>query len=610
MRGLEEVSPVWLALQIQRSDIAFLCGAGTSVPSGLPTAAAFVRQFIYALEEAASCKLPQETVDKLSMHRLEHILQIAQQTPAFALDDCLACLQNARPNFVHSAIMRCISRYGRRPGVVLTTNFDSLFEDSASQMNPRVPVTVAGLSDLGDIGHHDNLVVKLHGDLSDDSARSIRSVVATLDLFSRRFTQEEEQTLDKLLRDRTLIVLGYSGSDHYDVMPYLSRHPSDSLIWLQHDSGLSDLLISKAESPGRLRYFFSRRNDVYALAHTERLLRAVQEFLGDAPLQESPTLAGREWHTRLEEYVEQRGPHRLLVLGDLLLDSGEFELAIENYKTALVTLPDDDYRARAKANRNIGTAYVLLERPNDAAGVLFSALESIRNLPNRDWAEESGILLGLGMAYKKAIPINPDYAAAAVAYTMESAEAGEAAGAPEKTALADANLGIMMMEFALNGEAEFEPALYTAVGALERAVRYFADNNLFYRMLLNGQRLADCYVALQQFDRAAFLYRRLAWLRRGIDYLDAGEEYRKTLGMVAATSGFASVMGISILDVLSWQWFASLGIEPSIAAELLKEARTVKREAIDPAGPETPTGWALVQYIYAKGEEFARRTTT
>lgn len=167
------------------------------------------------------------------------------------------------PSLLHYRLADAIARGAS----VLTTNFDSLLEIAYYEQTTRtdMPVQVA-LSRRNECParttmtftsfasqHHRPALLKLHGTLRSPTAiqeglrvRSVaadarRSIIATLDRLTGRFNTyglepAKERVLRAALRDRVLVVMGYSGSDTFDVIPSLERclPQARAIIWCAH----------------------------------------------------------------------------------------------------------------------------------------------------------------------------------------------------------------------------------------------------------------------------------------------------------------------------------------------------------------------------------------
>jgi hypothetical protein len=352
---VDERLPVsWLVEAIRNDNCAFLCGAGVSVPSKLPDAASFVAWLVDCLVDAcasAGAELTDAAMTRLRQERLEWVLGVAGRTPGVSPADALAPLDGANPSGIHGFVAECAGRFGTRPGVVLTTNFDCCLEDAFGVCGRPAPRVLAAPNLDGDLASGDDVVVaKVHGSLRGPAGR--RAVSATLDAIGQYFSRPAEARLNQLLKTRSLVVLGYSGNDHHDVMPYLWQrmHPEPlRIIWVQHDGALSGDHVLRIEPPQELRLLVGDR---YVRANTTAVVRRAAESLGIAPLLE-PAAGGPAWRAGVREWVWSLGPRSLLVLGDLAMNADDHDCALSLYSAQSTGCPD--LRTSSRESRRAGT---------------------------------------------------------------------------------------------------------------------------------------------------------------------------------------------------------------------------------------------------------------
>ncbi|HKP77368.1 MAG TPA: SIR2 family protein [Longimicrobiaceae bacterium] len=142
------------------------------------------------------------------------------------LDDC------GTANLWHFHVAAAL----RRGAVVLTTNFDTRVEEAcvALGVHPRVAVLSGSRRRVAELT--DANLVKLHGSFPYPGRRF--TPIGTLSQISRFGLGYERLRplvgrLQELLRERSLVVAGYSGWDSYDVVPLLEAvfPGGDALYW-------------------------------------------------------------------------------------------------------------------------------------------------------------------------------------------------------------------------------------------------------------------------------------------------------------------------------------------------------------------------------------------
>lgn len=190
-----------------------LCGAGVSVPSGLPDGQRIARaafDLIWRRSRAFDPGARHLVLDALAWPpdrepelRLELMLELlARELDPAVLVEIFKIVEGAEPNRNHVAIAMSDARR------VVTTNQDLLLEE-------------AGIR----IGRH-RRVLHLHGRHDDPG-----SIITLLSQYIEGLPLPTTRALRKAVKDRRVVVLGYSGRDR-DVMPLLAD--ARSVLWVRH----------------------------------------------------------------------------------------------------------------------------------------------------------------------------------------------------------------------------------------------------------------------------------------------------------------------------------------------------------------------------------------
>jgi len=227
----------------------FLVGAGISIepPSHLKSAVAIVQSLVKL------CGIDTEISKILSIPSLRYEIGVEFIQKYFDQElKIIDFFDNfTQPNIHHYFLAQMI----RRGHQVITTNFDYLIEhallDIIEDKSNIVPVITR--KDYMDYASPDNLVkegkyliYKIHGSkkniiTNEDTRDSLVTTLSALgrDRDEKTFAIEgyKKPALVNLLENRTLIVMGYSGSDDFDISPTLKELQNYSkLIWVNHTS--------------------------------------------------------------------------------------------------------------------------------------------------------------------------------------------------------------------------------------------------------------------------------------------------------------------------------------------------------------------------------------
>ncbi len=243
----------------------FLVGAGISMdpPSNMPSA----RQIVKSLLEVCA---PNEEIDKLlslEMLRFELVVEKIQDI----FDEELKFLDYleyvTEPNLIHLFLSNAITR----GNYVVTTNFDYLIENALLRiLNKECHQDIIPVISKEDyiiyqepqplIDSNKYPLYKIHGSKRNiiNNRNTSESLITTMSALGKDRAEGETFAIEpykksaifNLMRNRTLVVMGYSGSDDFDIGPTLREMPFlNRLIWIEHsqDSQTKVINISKKE---------------------------------------------------------------------------------------------------------------------------------------------------------------------------------------------------------------------------------------------------------------------------------------------------------------------------------------------------------------------------
>src|ERR1051326_97762 len=386
------------AFRYDPSQVVFLVGAGASVASGLPTAWEFhsgLAKFLAFDAQANEDTLRMLTTGYVSAGerpvRFEQTIAVFRELydPALRL---LTLFDDSRldPNGLHEFIAAQLARRA----IAVTTNFDSLIERAYDRLGgPLTQMCRVGGRDgsphrFDDSRVKDGCLLKLHGSLWLRTADPIRytrshaSLGATLDALGRGIGTPglepmKEACLRKAIRDRILVVFGYSGSDDFDVLPSLGRMLGNArgVVWIKHlsEHRTRMLDIRDAEIPEAFRSFVG---GAVIMGVTADVLRDVLGVdLTVYPIAPRPDIAMQLAQIAL--YDSFRGWHRAIVIGRLAEIATQPRMAARYYEKAaeMARRRVGDVGERAHAR---GYALARLGHIHREAGRNAQSLESLR----------------------------------------------------------------------------------------------------------------------------------------------------------------------------------------------------------------------------------------
>lgn len=236
----------------QERKLTFLLGAGISMnpPSNLPSARQIVKDLI-------SLFVPPQEISKIleiEGLRYEMVVEGIEEY----IDANLTFLDYfefvKQPNLIHFLIAHSI----KKGHFAITTNFDFFIEYALSQIvsdqNSILPIiTKQEFMEFSDPIKLSELkryaVYKIHGSkkniiTNQDTKSSLITTISALGkdrAEGQTFAIEtyKKPAVNNLIKDRTLIVMGYSGSDDFDITPTLKELPElKRIIWINHTMNL------------------------------------------------------------------------------------------------------------------------------------------------------------------------------------------------------------------------------------------------------------------------------------------------------------------------------------------------------------------------------------
>jgi tetratricopeptide (TPR) repeat protein len=433
MTALSEIQTwIWR----QKAQPVFLVGSGISVPSGLPSGWDFnksLAQYLGAsIGEKRRIRSWLVTGPSQSGIRFEQIMQVLKETvdPRLRILEFCECSQ--KPTFLHRFLTRALER-----GPVLTTNFDSLLELAWQEVNGpslTVPYIEASAPDrspkypqsfekLRPSHLRKKILLKLHGSLRDPKCvlkfgfvtraqRTETSVAATLDRIgtSQRLwglEPHKERAVAAAIHGKLLVVIGYSGTDDFDVLPTLASvgRRVSGILWVVHASGhlrcrrLGTKNLSAA-FPESLRALVTRVPAWLATGQTDAILAALFPTLApDFVPEREPT---EDWLgiDSLPFYQGLSRGQRAMIWGRLAELAGKTIDAERRYRYAIEHSRGSQRRhllARAYAYVRLGWVSYITGRPTPAIRCSKIAAHLYRRA--KDWEGASRAIGNIGNGY-------------------------------------------------------------------------------------------------------------------------------------------------------------------------------------------------------------------
>ncbi|PHS65119.1 MAG: hypothetical protein COB09_04945 [Thalassobium sp.] len=205
-------------LLLERCDagrVVFLCGAGVSVPAGLPDFKKLTQQVINFFDPAEDSEIRKTfNEENPPLDKVFHLLYqefVKSEVDAFVAEQLRKDPSTLITSEKHELIKRISSGQSGYPQIV-TTNFDRLFELSSDGNAPKTHKPPA-LPDVS-LGSEIEGITYLHGQLADNDSEHHEYVLSSAD-FGRAYLSEGWATefVRNLLKHYTVVLLGYRAED-------------------------------------------------------------------------------------------------------------------------------------------------------------------------------------------------------------------------------------------------------------------------------------------------------------------------------------------------------------------------------------------------------------
>lgn len=229
-------------------NLIFLIGAGCSIDA--PSCLLDSRTMMKEIVKFTCAESEIEKVLELDDLKYEVLLEIVREQidPDLKVLDYYGLCN--KPNIHHFFFADAI----KKGNIIITTNFDSLIEYALLQLNVSKEdiTTLITRNDYGKFNEKGKELMngvytlfKIHGSVkniitNEDTRDYLISLIEKLGSYKSPFILFQVEPfkrslLENILNDRTLIVMGYSGFNDYDVTPTLrSLKNLKKIVWINH----------------------------------------------------------------------------------------------------------------------------------------------------------------------------------------------------------------------------------------------------------------------------------------------------------------------------------------------------------------------------------------
>ena len=214
--------PDTLLERCDRGNVVFLCGAGVSIPSGMPDfikLTRYVVEYFDPPEDSATVRAFAPWLDdkydgrRMPLDQIFNLLhhEYGREEVNALVAECLSNSKSSKPSHEHSLIVRISSDLEGRPQII-TTNFDHLFDNCPGITKDRIFEPPA-FPDI-ELGMSVHGVIHLHGRLREQDDPHHDYILSSAD-FGRAYLAEGWATkfIRALLDKYTVVLIGYQAED-------------------------------------------------------------------------------------------------------------------------------------------------------------------------------------------------------------------------------------------------------------------------------------------------------------------------------------------------------------------------------------------------------------
>lgn len=226
-----------LLTDLERKKCDLLVGAGISsdLPSCKPLAKGLIGSSIKGYLRPAEFNINIQICSRLVELRPEFFYQIIYEEIGENIFNLLYELKGGCPNCFHHSIVKLIEH--GYINVIFTTNFDTLIE-TAAEGKVKLLVVKSNSEAIKWIKKPEYpVLIKLHGCITNED-----SIRTTLQSVGNGLPDSFTKIIQNRLETQKLLVMGYSGLDHFDIVPALNQISYEKQIYfIQHNSNNSNI---------------------------------------------------------------------------------------------------------------------------------------------------------------------------------------------------------------------------------------------------------------------------------------------------------------------------------------------------------------------------------
>lgn len=320
--------------KIKLKNASIFCGAGISFNSGLPIVTDLLKYILSILD------VNNADANKILQSNLPFEAFIQTLTDEVSVDNILEIFSKGEPNSNHQLIAGLI-KLGLVK-TVFTTNFDTLIEKSLYKIGLIEGIDYQVFSsenEFKNIDWQSDLIkiIKIHGCISNKKEMAI-----TLELVARKtIDQHKEKVISSFFCksiNPTVIILGYSCSDLFDISPLIESiedNKSEILIFehnfLENEIRIEDISLKQQKNP------FKSYEGLRIYLNTDTFTRHLWKLT--LSVNYEYRCVAISWKGNIDKWLEEAIEYSLGIKNQisarLFYDIGEYDLSIKIWEQGL-----------------------------------------------------------------------------------------------------------------------------------------------------------------------------------------------------------------------------------------------------------------------------------
>lgn len=351
--------------EIKQGNMAFFAGAGVSFSSGIPTVPMILEKLMQVLEATDE--------EKAALFDSALPFELFMECVFFFSDSgrLYGLFKNKKPNRNHYLMSSVCSKYAGG-GCIITTNFDTLIEDSFSDTDLFETKTSYTNND----SLNKSIIYKIHGCISDTEALGItlKAVASTTSL------QNKKQILEELFINGSheyVLVWGYSCSDVFDISPLIEKLPvKKTIILIQHEFD-NTTFNCRQIGEENIKNPFKHCTGFKVAINTDYLVSEIERRL-ELHLPGNPDFINN-WDSEIEQWGKQpvlsKG-QKQTIIGSLMKLTGNYHLSVNALDKAASSFKiDNNIPGYYNCLQNLGQSYLYLNDLENARKCLEASLQ-------------------------------------------------------------------------------------------------------------------------------------------------------------------------------------------------------------------------------------------